>query len=443
MKRFSFISPALLVLGLMAGANALAANIVIVNGDGAGEGFNDLTTVSPVGGNFGATVGEQRLEVFRRAAEIWNGLLGDGVDIQVDAKFDPLSCDASSAVLGSAGTNTVHSDFEGALRADTWYPQALANHLAGTDLAVGTPDIGMTFNGNIDDNDACLSGTSWYLGLDGDNGADIDLVNVVLHEIGHGLGFATYVNESNGARLLQRDDIFMTWLEDHSTQLLWPQMTDSQRQASAIDSGDLHFVGPMVQTVTGHAPVYAPNPTQPGSSVSHFDTTFSTPNELMEPFITNPPLHDPGLALELMFDLGWSDSTGTGNPPPSGPPTAPSDVSATNLANGQARVNWTGEGSDTEAFDILRESPHKRRPGIFVGSTLVATVNVEKLIDGVGTYDDASGAGSFRYCVRAASSGGTSDFVCSEVISVTDSGSGDGGGGGGGFCSSRPNHKRC
>jgi hypothetical protein len=34
-----------------------AATIVIVNNDGAGEGFNDPTPVAPVGGNPGVTLG--------------------------------------------------------------------------------------------------------------------------------------------------------------------------------------------------------------------------------------------------------------------------------------------------------------------------------------------------------------------------------------------------
>ena len=42
------------------------------------------------------------------------------------------------------------------------------------------------------------------------------------------------------------DDVFMLSLEDHSTGLLWPDMTDAEREASSIDSSDLHWVGPAV-----------------------------------------------------------------------------------------------------------------------------------------------------------------------------------------------------
>lgn len=37
------------------------ATITIVNGDGAGEGFNDATAKAPEGSNNGATLGAQRL----------------------------------------------------------------------------------------------------------------------------------------------------------------------------------------------------------------------------------------------------------------------------------------------------------------------------------------------------------------------------------------------
>ena len=48
-----------------------AATITIVNGDPAGVGFNDPTAVAPVGGNAGATLGQQRLNAFQAAANRW------------------------------------------------------------------------------------------------------------------------------------------------------------------------------------------------------------------------------------------------------------------------------------------------------------------------------------------------------------------------------------
>jgi hypothetical protein len=63
----------------------------------------------------------------------------------------------------------------------------------------------------------------------------------------------------------------------------------------------------------GHARLYAPNPVQSGSSISHFDTAAS-PNLLMEPYITSNLGSDLDLTDEQLFDVGWTpaDTDGDG-----------------------------------------------------------------------------------------------------------------------------------
>src|SRR5262245_44549568 len=73
----------ILALSIVAVPPAAAATIVIVNNDGAGEGFNDPTPVSPVGGNPGTTRGAQRLFIFQHAASIWGAILPSTVTIRV------------------------------------------------------------------------------------------------------------------------------------------------------------------------------------------------------------------------------------------------------------------------------------------------------------------------------------------------------------------------
>ncbi len=297
------------VVAISSGASA-ASTVTVVNQDGPGEGFNDTTPVSPVGGNSGTTLGEQRLIAFEFAAQAWENFLDSSIEIFIGANFDPLSCSPTSGVVGAAGTTTVHRDFSGAPATNTWYPQALANSLAGSDLDATNPDVGATFNSDIDDDDPnCLTGITWYLGLDGNNGNDIDLVDVVMHEIGHGIGFSSFVDESTGSRFFNRMDIFSTFLEDHSTGQLWGQMNNQKRKTSAKDTGDLHWVGTNVVNASGHVQMYAPNPVEPGSSVSHWDTAVA-PDELMEPFITDPPIQMIGLAAEAMLDIGWNSGGG-------------------------------------------------------------------------------------------------------------------------------------
>jgi hypothetical protein len=293
-----------------------AATITVVNLDSPGEGFNDPSAPDPDstnGGNAGATLGAQRLNAFQFAANLWGELLTSSVTIRVGAQLDPLDCASTSATLGRAGANTAHRDFAGALRANTWYQQALANSLAGTDLDPTSDDIGATFNSAI--GTTCPFPNVWYYGLDRNPPATkIDFATVVLHELGHGLGFSTFVNLATGQKALGFDDAYMVFLEDHRTGKLYPNMSNAERVAASTATGALHWVGPNVVAVSrqrltagvdpnGHVEMFAPNPRQPGSSVSHFSTSLS-PNELMEPRYT-VPLHDVGLAKELLADIGW------------------------------------------------------------------------------------------------------------------------------------------
>lgn len=233
-----------LFLGIATAAGA--ATIVIVNNDGPGEGFNDPTPDPPFGGNPGTTLGEKRLFIFNYAASIWGGILPSDVTIRVLAQFNSQTCDATSGVLGSAGARSAHANFPGAPFANMYYHQALANRLSGTDLSPTLEDINATFNSDVD-NAVCLGDISWYYGTDGQDGADIELLPVVLHELGHGLGFSTFASSSTGAFLDGTPDIFAHFLLNTSTGLHWDQMTNNNaRKSSAVNTGNLVWDGSSV-----------------------------------------------------------------------------------------------------------------------------------------------------------------------------------------------------
>jgi hypothetical protein len=237
-----------LLLGTTLGPHrAPAATITIVNNDGAGEGFNDPTPAIPVGGNTGTTVGAQRLFVFNHAASIWGSILPSDVTIQVRAQFNTQFCDATSAVLGSAGAITVHANFSGAEFSNMWYHQALANKLAGSDLDATNPDINATFNSALNGDPGCLGGIGWYYGIDGDQGTEIELLPVVLHEIAHGLGFSTFTNNSTGQFLSGLPDIYAHFIFDKTRGQHWDQITNNnQRKQSATNTGNLVWNGSAV-----------------------------------------------------------------------------------------------------------------------------------------------------------------------------------------------------
>ncbi|MCB1056063.1 MAG: peptidase [Acidobacteria bacterium] len=252
---------ALLALALIAlpALPAAAANIIINNVDAPGVGFNDPTPVAPIGGNTGVTLGEQRLIAFQFAADIWGGTLDSDVDIVVQATFQPLNCTPTSGTLGSAGTIQIFSDFPGAPLAGHWYHSALANKLAGFDLTPGPPDPGLLqppfnddivafFNGAVNNDPNCLGGANWYYGLDNNPGADIDFLNVLTHELGHGLGFANFISEDTGAGPLGLPDVYSSFTHDNTQGLNWNVMTDAQRQLSAVNTGNVVWDGANVTT---------------------------------------------------------------------------------------------------------------------------------------------------------------------------------------------------
>ncbi|MGN6151341.1 MAG: PA domain-containing protein [Lysobacteraceae bacterium] len=191
--------------GLLLSTAANAANILPLNRDPAGAGLNDPTAAAPVGGNPGKTVGEQRRIVYQFAADLWGAVLKSNVDVRVAASFQPLPCSTDAGVLGAAGPVYVNRDFANAPVAGTWYSAALANAIAGRNLNAGPDyvfpadiDIDSAFNSELG-GPGCIEGGGWYYGLDGKTPAGkLNFLNVVAHEIGHGLGFLGFVDPDTG-----------------------------------------------------------------------------------------------------------------------------------------------------------------------------------------------------------------------------------------------------
>ena len=232
-----------LILSLALTGNAFAAKMVIKNTDKAGVGFNDKTAAAPVGGNNGTTLGEQRMNVFLKAAEIWGGLLTSDVDIIVDASFAPnTECTVTSGVLAFAGPTRISRDFKNAPLPGVWYPIALANKFAGTDLEPTAADIRTSFNSAVG-TPTCLPSRPWYLGLDGNHGEASDLLVTVLHELTHGLGMTGSSNPESGELRSGFPNVTELHTYDVTKGLRWDQMSDAQRLASAVNIGNLVWDG--------------------------------------------------------------------------------------------------------------------------------------------------------------------------------------------------------
>jgi hypothetical protein len=292
------------------------------------NGFNDASVVTATGSNNGTTVGAQRKLSFIKAAEILADQVVSTQTIIVDANFDStMSCNASSATLGSAGatTNFAYPAATSGLLGNTYYPIGLANAITDSDIDAGVSDITSSFNADLGDSD-CLSGSFWYYGFDAPSGSDIGFTTVLLHEMTHGLGFASLTDASDGSKAAGIDDIFSNFLYSKQDSADWSVaggLNDSDRADSAVSVTGLLWNGSNVNTkaigllTAGYddadtsssftsgdrVQMYAPNPIEGGSSVSHF-TTAASPNEIMEPQYTAGQL-DLGLALYLLKDIGW------------------------------------------------------------------------------------------------------------------------------------------
>ncbi|REJ85874.1 MAG: hypothetical protein DWQ30_01585 [Acidobacteria bacterium] len=306
-----YFATAVLATSVLAASTASAAEIVLAVEDMPGEGFNDPTPRSPVPGNPGTTLGQQRLIAFQIAADIWGSVIDSDETIVISVSMPELDCDANSALLGSAGPESVFGNFPNAPLFNTWYTGALADTLAADDLDPGSPDIVAEFNDALDSDPGCLGGVGWHYGINEAPGQAIDFIETVLHEIAHGLGFLSLVNLNTGAKFQGFDDVYSNFLFDTQQNLPWPVMSNTQRRNSAT-GGSLTWNGPQVLAdafplvsgvhPSGRVRMYSPNPLEIGSSVSHFDTSLF-PNELMEPFDTGD-----GEAIvtpALMEDLGW------------------------------------------------------------------------------------------------------------------------------------------
>jgi len=298
----------LFVASTFISAASLAASVT-VNGNGSTFIINKVS-------GFDGAYGADREAAFVAAAQVWADIVVSNIDIVVDAQFTGLSCNSSSGTLGSAGpvfSSYYSSGAEAYGMANyTWYPIALMNALANTDNAVGNADITASFNSSIDGNNACLNNTNWYYGLDHNPpGSDIDFFEVVLHELGHGLGILSLV-DSGGNKASGYDDTYSLNLKDKSLGKSWTNMSAAEILTSITDTGDLVWTGTEVNAISGdlsagvnggEVQMYAPSPYESGSSVSHFDTAL-TPNELMEPQYTGGASYDHSIAL--LKDIGWN-----------------------------------------------------------------------------------------------------------------------------------------
>lgn len=309
--KFLFIG--LLSLILTAVSINTYALVTITNTDGPDEGFNDPTAVSPVGGNTGTTLGEQRLNVFNKAAEILSAQFNISVPMIINANFNPIACTPYDGILGQAGP--IDAIIDEASR--SIIPVPLYNQQVGYDVRAELADIQATFNSSVDNNDNCLTDANWYYGFDTPNNDDYSLLSIFIHELIHGMGLVSYMRE-NGLTNFKFEDgndalsIFTHNLKSVEDDELLSNLPWYSRGQAFLSETGLVWAGEKVNSLAsgydegltnGQVQMYAPSEYS-DSSVSHFSTNLS-PNEVMEPFYTD--FFDGfGLATQALGDIGWT-----------------------------------------------------------------------------------------------------------------------------------------
>lgn len=300
-------------------------------------------------------------DAFEAAVNVWESMIVSDQVIRVNASWTPLG----TGVLGSAGPTWIYL-----LDDDRWYPAALAEALCGCDRDDG-PEIQANFNSSFPD---------WYLGTDGNApGSKYDFFTVVMHELGHGLGFFGSFGVSGtqgmwgwatgGTTYPLRFDL-SEWSAATGGSLLTNTGAFANPSAALktqLTDGSVFFGGPnVVAEYGGRAPLYAPSTWNGGSSNSHFDEVAfptGTQNALMTPFLSNGEvIHDPGpLTLALLRDIGWTttdpgSTPGDTTPPEVAQPTAvivaPEQLGTTAVL----RVSWppASDPSGISAYELQR-----------------------------------------------------------------------------------------
>lgn len=224
-------------LALAAAPAAEAAKFKLINLDPAGVGLNDTTPTAPIGGNPGTTRGAQARVVYQFAMDMWGGVLESSQDINVRASFAPLTCSATTGTLAQAGAWDIWLlNFADRSRV---VGSPLAEALIGENLSDPNDpgDINTAFNGKLGQPD-CLAGMSWYFGLDGKTPAgQVNFLNVVMHEIGHGLGAQAFINVSSGAYAYGYSDLYTYNAYDNVLNRTFESMTNAQRQTAMRTPG--------------------------------------------------------------------------------------------------------------------------------------------------------------------------------------------------------------
>jgi thermitase len=100
------------------------------------------------------------------------------------------------------------------------------------------------------------------------------------------------------------------------------------------------------------------------------------------------------------------------DPPAGSAPAAPDGVSATNLTNRRARVDWNDNSDNETSFEIQREKWNRKHG--WRSTTTITGIGANST-----SYTDRPGTGLYQYRVRASNASGDSDWSAWAEVTVT------------------------
>ena len=231
------------------------------------------------------------------AIDVWSENFSSTVPVNVNVSWGRAS---SYGILAAASAKNNFANFPNAPDKTLYYAAALANALAGKDIDPTNPELEITIT----------SDAPWYYGTDGKcPPKSYDLESVILHEMGHGLGFISgnYYDQYSGYGRIDQPTPFDAYAQLPDGRRLADMPSPSIETGKALTS-PLYWSGEnAIKANNGiKPPLYAPSIYEPGSSVSHLDErTFSQSgaNSVMTPNLDSGEVfHLPGSLLLAMID---------------------------------------------------------------------------------------------------------------------------------------------
>ena len=341
---------------------------------------------------------EIEMPAIQAALDAWSFDFVSSVPIHVDAIF---ARQGYGGILASATPAKFFHGFKGAPDPDLWYPSAMANALASKDLDPSNPEIIIHINSTI--------ANQFYVGTDGKCPPNqYDLESILLHEVGHGLGFLSndsydtfygygsidqptpydaYAQLADGRRLMDLPSPSVELGKALTNTIVW-----SGRNGIAANNG----VKPKL---------YTPSVYQQGSSISHLDeATFSSSgaDSVMTPNLSaGEVFHEPGpLALAMMADMLLKPPAGV----PTGIPTVVRNVKA--LIGDKSAVITFDPPTNLRTSQVSSYAVKVNQTGLVVKGT-TSPIVVTGLRNG----------GNYSFSVTASNSLGTSDAATTNAIS--------------------------